>query len=71
MFVSHFSFVQKKYPQILKEQALFTGQDDIKEGLRRSFLEVDVAITSEEGQKFLENMKKSNPPAKSPLMKIL
>ena len=37
-------FTKKCYPSILKDEGLFTSQEDIKEGLRRSFLNVDVAI---------------------------
>lgn len=64
-------FTKKTYPGILQKESLFTQGEDVKEGLRRSFLNVDVEITSPDGQKFLEDMKKENPPAKSPLMKIL
>ena len=64
-------FTKKNYQQILKDQSLFTSKEDIKEGLRRSFLNVDERLEAPEGMQFLEAMKKENPPAKSPLMKIL
>ena len=44
---------------------------DIKEGLRKSFLKVDDALLNEGGLEEVKQTKKANPPAKSPLFKVL
>jgi serine/threonine protein phosphatase PrpC len=37
-------FTKKCFPDILRKESLFTEGENVKEGLRRSFLNVDVAV---------------------------
>lgn len=64
-------FTEKHYPDVLKNQQLFTSGNDILEGLRLSFLGLDKVLECEAGMKEIAGYKRENPPAKSPLMKIL
>ena len=64
-------FTKAHYQDILKNQQLFASKEDIKEGLRRSFLGLDEALEKPSGMEELAEMKRKNPPKKSPLMKIL
>ena len=62
-------YSEKHYPVILQKEAEFeTG--DFKEAMRKSFLNVDESLKNG-GLQEVAQMKKANPPAKSPLMKIL
>jgi len=45
-------------------------QGNFKEGFRKSFLQVDISLNSG-GLEEVAQTKRDNPPAKSPLMKIL
>ena len=64
-------FTHIHFAEILKSQPLWTNGSDMKEGLRLSFLGLDEALEKPEGMQEIEEMKKANPPTKSPLMKIL
>jgi len=62
-------YSEKYYPGLLvKEEGFAKG--DYKDALRRSFLKVDESL-KDGGLTEVAEMKKANPPAKSPIMKIL
>ena len=46
-------------------------QGDYQEALRQSFLEIDRQLEKEDGREELAKMKRSNPPNKAPLFKLL
>lgn len=57
------------YREILQEKQ--GTQDSIEEWLRRSFLDVDVALRTDEGQKELGDLRRAKPPKKSPIIQML
>ena len=62
----------KFYELILRKDYAEQGsEDDRKEWLRKSFLNVDVELQKHETQKYLANLRKDVPPNKSPLIQIL
>lgn len=66
--VAHYS--RNHFEEILRSQPEYaTG--DFKEGLRKGFLAVDDTLVNKGGLAEVADLKRKNPPAKSPLMKIL
>lgn len=63
-------YTASNFSDILRNSNAYKSKE-YKEGLRESFLNVDVKISSEDGKKELAEIKKKNPPNKSPLFKIL
>ena len=66
--VAHYS--KNHFEQCLKSQTEFTS-GDLKEGLRKGFLGIDDLLVNKGGLAEVAELKRQNPPAKSPLMKIL
>jgi len=62
-------FAKKHFEEGLRKIEEFK-QSDFKEGLRKGFLQVDIALNNG-GLDEVAQTKRENPPAKSPLMKIL
>jgi len=62
-------YAEKHFPIILKQDEKFKN-GDYQAGLRCSFMNVDESL-KKGGLDELFQMKKANPPAKSPLMKIM
>lgn len=62
-------YVKKHFLSILAESEEYKGEDHL-EGLRLSFLKVDEKLNAGGLQEVAE-MKRANPPNKSPLLKIL
>lgn len=63
-------YAEKHYANLLNKEEGFVKGTDVKEAMRRSFLQVDESL-KDGGLTEVADMKKANPPAKSPLMKIL
>ena len=58
------------YEEILKKE--FKSKDkDVREGLRVSFLNVDVELKTPQGQNELGNLRRDKPPKKPALLNIL
>lgn len=63
-------FSNAHYEEILKKE--FKSKDkDVREGLRVSFLNVDVEIKTPQGQNELGNLRRDKPPKKPALLNIL
>lgn len=63
-------YCKKHYLNILQENEEFKDDEDYLEKLRMSFLKVDEKLNSG-GLDEVADMKRENPPNKSPLLKIL
>jgi serine/threonine protein phosphatase PrpC len=59
------------YGQILSDKTSVIDEQGIEEWLRRSFLDVDTALRTEEGQTKLGNLRREKPPKKSPIIQML
>jgi hypothetical protein len=66
--VAHYS--KNHFEDCLKSQTEYTS-GDLKEGLRKGFLGIDDLLVNKGGLEEVADLKRQNPPAKSPLMKIL
>ncbi len=66
--VAHYS--KNHFEECLKSQTDYTS-GDFKEGLRKGFLSIDNLLVNKGGLAEVADLKRQNPPAKSPLMKIL
>jgi hypothetical protein len=66
--VAHYS--KNHFEDCLKSQTEYTS-GDLKEGLRKGFLGIDDLLVNKGGLAEVADLKRQNPPAKSPLMKIL
>lgn len=63
-------FSNAHYEEILKKE--FKSKDkDVREGLRVSFLNVDVELKTPQGQNELGNLRRDKPPKKPALLNIL
>ena len=62
-------YCDKNYMKILADGK--NQEEDTKEWLRTSFMNVDVEITKPEGQDAIGNLRREKPPAKPPLLQIL
>lgn len=62
-------FSNKHYENILQKE--FKGTKDVKEGLRVSFLNVDVELKTPSGQNELGDLRREKPPKKPALLNIL
>lgn len=47
------------------------NDESTAEWLRRSFLDVDTALRTEDGKKEISDLRRAKPPKKSPIMAIL
>lgn len=63
-------YTQNHYETLLKDVEEYKQGTNLCEGLRKSFLQVDVALNNG-GLEEVAQTKRDNPPTKSPLMKIL
>jgi protein phosphatase 1G len=66
--VAHYA--KRTFEDCLKSQSEFE-QANYKEALRKGFLEIDYRLENKGGLDEVAEMKRKNPPLKSPLMKIL
>lgn len=63
-------YTKRHYEELLQEIEEYKSTSDIKEGLRLSFLKVDESLVAG-GLDEVKQIKKDNPPTKSPLFKVL
>lgn len=63
----------KHYENILQRdyKAENSSEDQLKEWLRKSFLNVDDDLKKPEHHKYLQDLRKEQPPNKPPLLQIL
>ena len=64
------AYSKNHFEDLLKEQEEFKQNSDVNEGMRKGFLAVDASLVGG-GLEEVGKMRKDNPPAKSPLLKIL
>lgn len=60
-------YTAKYLEDIIKTNTAYKS-GEVCEGLRQSFLEIDVKLEAEDGQTELADMKNKDPPKKSPLL---
>ena len=63
-------YANRHFEYLLREVEEFKSNSDVCEGMRKGFLAVDESIVGG-GLEEIGKMRKDNPPAKSPLLKIL
>jgi len=63
-------FSNKHYENILTQE-LKSQEKDVREGLRLSFLDVDVELKTPQGQNELGDLRREKPPKKPALLNIL
>ena len=63
-------YTKKHYEALLKAVEEYKEGNNLCEAMRKSFLQVDVALNNG-GLEEVAQFKRENPPTKSPLMKIL
>ena len=63
-------YSKRHFERLLREVEEFKTSSDVNEGMRKGFLRVDESLITG-GLEEVGKMRKDNPPAKSPLLKIL
>lgn len=56
------------YVDILTDQRKLIDEESTAEWLRRSFLDVDTALRGESGKKEIGDLRRAQPPKKSPIL---